>query len=97
MIRGSVPSCGRLRWLGNDLFTAIRSGSVALWARDDRARLIDRRTIWRDIGSNGSCAWLISADELLRGDWQGLASPAPINVVPAIAISVLAFPPRRGR
>lgn len=81
----------------NDLLTGAPIGlSVALWSAVMLAmELIDQRTQWRDYWVEWAiAAVLIMVDRW--SDWQvaGLmGAPVPfLQIVPAIAISVLAFP-----
>jgi rod shape-determining protein MreD len=81
----------------NDLLTGAPIGlSVALWSAVMLAmELIDRRTEWRDYWVEWAIATvLITVDRW--SDWQvaGLAgAPVPfLHIIPAIAISILAFP-----
>ena len=81
----------------NDLLTGAPIGlSVTLWTAVMLAmELVDRRTQWRDYWVE----WAIATVLIIVGrwaDWQiaGLmGAPVPfLHIVPAIAISVLAFP-----
>ena len=81
----------------NDLLTGAPIGlSVALWSAVMLAmELVDRRTQWRDYWVE----WAIATVLIAAGrwsDWQvaGLVgAPVPfLSIVPAIIISILAFP-----
>ena len=83
--------------LVNDLFTGYPIGfSIALWSATMLALdLIDRRTMWRDYWIE----WLLAAALLTLGQlfqWQIArtvgAAPAFAKIVPAILISIAAFP-----
>ena len=81
----------------NDLLTGAPIGlSVALWSAVMLAmELVDRRTQWRDYWVEWAIATLlITVDRW--ADWQvaGLAgAPVPfLHILPAIAISIFAFP-----
>jgi rod shape-determining protein MreD len=81
----------------NDVFTGYPIGySVALWSATMIALdLIDRRTVWRDYWVEWMvAAMLIAIDEALQWRIAKLVGGAPpfASVVPAIAISILAFP-----
>lgn len=81
----------------NDLFTGFPIGfSIALWSATMLALdLIDRRTMWRDYWIE----WLLAAVLLTIGQlaqWRIAAvvgaEPPFIAIVPAILISIFAFP-----
>ena len=81
----------------NDLLTGAPIGlSVALWSAVMLAmELVDQRTQWRDYWVEWAIATvLITVDRW--SDWQVAAlagAPVPfLNIVPAIVISILAFP-----
>lgn len=81
----------------NDLFTGAPIGlSVALWSAVMLAmELVDQRTQWRDYWVEWAIATVLIT-VARSADWQvaGLAgAPVPfLQIVPAIVISVLAFP-----
>ncbi|MEO7635388.1 MAG: rod shape-determining protein MreD [Sphingomicrobium sp.] len=83
--------------LVNDLFTGYPIGfSIALWSATMLALdLIDRRTMWRDYWIE----WLLAAVLVTLGQlaqWQVAnvlgAAPKLAKIVPAILISISAFP-----
>lgn len=81
----------------NDLLTGAPIGlSIALWSAVALAmELVDRRTQWRDYWVEWAIATILIAVDR-SADWQVAAlagAPVPyLRVIPAIAISVLAFP-----
>jgi len=83
--------------LVNDLLSGAPIGlSIALWSAVALAmELVDRRTQWRDYWVEWAIATVLIALDR-AADWQVAAlggAPVPfVQVVPAIVISVLAFP-----
>ncbi len=81
----------------NDLFTGYPIGlSVALWSATMLALdLIDQRTMWRDYWIEWILAGMfIAVDEMLQWRVAKAAGAAPefVRILPAIAVSIFAFP-----
>ena len=89
--------CAAPMGFANDLLTGAPIGlSVALWSAVMLAmELIDRRTEWRDYWVEWAIATVLVAVDRWS-DWQvaGLmGAPVPfLHIVPAIVISIFAFP-----
>jgi rod shape-determining protein MreD len=81
----------------NDLFTGYPVGfSIALWSATMLALdLIDRRTMWRDYWIEWVlAAVLIATDEWLQWRVARIVGAAPplVKMIPAVVISICAFP-----